>query len=69
MQSDIHIEEFYSDVGKVLLQLYNCFPRSNSVYVEDIAGQDQPDEFGLHSERHLGCFSAMILDLVVGTWF
>ncbi len=60
MSSDIHIEEFYSDVAKILLQLYNVFPRTSTIYVEDIAGKDTPDEFGLHSERHIACLSAII---------
>lgn len=57
---DLHIDEFYKDTGLVLLQLYGSFPRKTSVYVEDIAGDDNPDEFGLHSKRHLACFGAML---------
>jgi hypothetical protein len=30
------------------------------VYVEDISGADEPDEYGLHSKRYLACLSAMI---------
>lgn len=58
--SDIHIEEFYHDIGHILAQLYNNFPRPIHVYVEDIAGPDAPDEYGLHSERHMSCFASMI---------
>jgi len=58
--SDIHIDDFYKDVTKILLQLYSVFPRKSALYVEDIAGPDTPDEFGLHSDRHQACFSAMI---------
>jgi len=58
--SDIHIDDFYRDVAKILLQLYNCFPRKSTLYVEDISGPDTPDEFGLHSDRHQACFGAMI---------
>ena len=57
---DIHIDDFYKDAAKVLAQLYNSFPRKTILYVEDIAGPDTPDEFGLHSERHQACFSTMI---------
>ena len=57
---DIHIEEFYSDVAKILLQLYANFPKLSTVYVEDISGPDTIDEYGLHSERHLNCFAAML---------
>lgn len=58
--ADLHIEEFYKDAALVLAQLYAAFPRKTSVYVEDIAGADTPDEFGLHSKRHLACFGAMV---------
>ncbi|TQV67801.1 hypothetical protein FKG94_25060 [Exilibacterium tricleocarpae] len=58
--SDIHIEDFYKDVAKILAQLYGCFPRKSILYVEDIAGPDAPDEFGLHSERHQACFGTMV---------
>ncbi|MCG8612036.1 MAG: hypothetical protein MI864_16035 [Pseudomonadales bacterium] len=58
--SDIHIEDFCKDVAKILVQLYTVFPRRTSVYVEDIAGEDNPDEYGLHGDRHMACFGAMI---------
>lgn len=58
--ADIHIDDFYKDSARILLQLYNAFPRKSSVFVEDIAGPDQPDEFGLHSKRHMACFGAML---------
>ncbi len=58
--ADIHIEDFYKDTARILLQLYMLFPRKTSVYVEDIAGPDAPDEFGLHSPRHMACFGAML---------
>lgn len=58
--SDIHIDDFYKDVARILLQLYLFFPRPATLYVEDISGPDEPDEFGLHSERHQAAFSAII---------
>lgn len=58
--SDIHILDFYKDAAKTLLQLYKCFPRKDIVFVEDIAGPDDPDEFGLHSTRHQACFSSFL---------
>lgn len=58
--SDIHIEDFYKDVAHIFLILYRSFPRKTILYVEDICGPDQPDEFGLHSERFLSAFSAMV---------
>ncbi|MFE8071604.1 hypothetical protein QQM79_11160 [Marinobacteraceae bacterium S3BR75-40.1] len=58
--ADLHIEDFYRDTALILEQLYNAFPRKTSVYVEDIAGADNPDEFGLHSPRHMACFGTML---------
>lgn len=40
--------------------LYQYFPRPYTVYVMDISGYDEPDEYGLHSDRHQACFSTMI---------
>lgn len=58
--ADIHIEEFYKDAAIALVQLYNAFPRRVNLFVEDIAGSDQPDEFGLHSKRHMACFGTLL---------
>ncbi len=57
---DIHIEDFYRDCTRVLLQLYQSFPRKSAVFVEDITGPDTPDEYGIHSDRFQACFGAMI---------
>jgi len=57
---DIHIEEFFSDCTKILKQLYLAFPKKSNVFVEDIAGPDQPDEYGIHSDRSQSCFGAML---------
>ncbi|GAA5525989.1 hypothetical protein Maes01_02568 [Microbulbifer aestuariivivens] len=59
MLDDLHIHDFYRDAGRILLALFNSFPAPSTVYVEDIAGPDTPDEFGLHSPRHLACLGAM----------
>ncbi len=58
--SDIHIDDFYKDAAKILLQLYAVFPRMAAVYVEDISGPDQPDEYGVPDDRFMACFSTMI---------
>ena len=58
--ADIHVEEFYKDTAVALVQLYGAFPRRVNLFVEDIAGQDTPDEFGLHSRRHMACFGALL---------
>ncbi len=59
MLDDLHIHDFYRDASRILLALFNQFPAPATVYVEDIAGPDTPDEFGLHSPRHLACLGAM----------
>ncbi|GAB5449726.1 MAG: hypothetical protein Hals2KO_00540 [Halioglobus sp.] len=58
--ADLHIEDFYRDVAGIFLQLYRSFPRKVILYVEDVSGPDQPDEFGLHNPRFDACFSTMI---------
>jgi hypothetical protein len=58
--ADIHIEDFYKDTAVALVQLYGAFPRRVNLFAEDIAGPDEPDEFGLHSNRHMACFGALL---------
>lgn len=58
--ADLHIDDFYKDVAKIFLRLYSIFPRKTILYVEDISGPDEPDEFGLHHPRFEACFSAMV---------
>lgn len=58
--SDIHIDDFCRDAALILLQLYGVFPRRASLYVADIAGEDEPDEVGLHSDRHMACLGTML---------
>lgn len=58
--ADIHIDDFYFDIGLTLSRLYASFPKRCTIYVEDICGPDSPDEFGLHSDRFLSCFSALL---------
>lgn len=58
--NELHISEFYRDTARILALLYQHFPRPITLYVEDIAGPDTPDEFGLHSPRHTACLEAMV---------
>lgn len=58
--ADLHIDDFYRDVATIFLRLYAAFPRKIILYVEDICGPDQPDEFGLHHPRFQAGFSAMV---------
>ena len=56
----LHIEDFYRDAAKIFLQLYSVFPRKTILYVEDVSGPDEPDEFGLHHPRFQAAFSTMV---------
>jgi hypothetical protein len=58
--ADLNVENFYRDIAEILNILYASFPTRTAVYVEDIAGVDQLDEYGLHSARHLAGFYAML---------
>lgn len=58
--SDLHIDEFYVDAGRIVTTLYQVFPRPIELFVEDISGPDEPDEYGVHSNRHQACFGAML---------
>lgn len=58
--SDLHIDDFYRDSAHILLQLYRHFPRRELIYTEDIAGPDNPDDFGLPSDRHQACFATLL---------
>jgi len=57
---DLHIDDFCRDTARILLMLYKRFPVKTTLYVEDISGPDEPDEFGLHSQRFDACFSTLI---------
>ncbi|MGI9326483.1 MAG: hypothetical protein ACR2PZ_14770 [Pseudomonadales bacterium] len=58
--ADINIDDFYRDSALTLLRLYSSFPRPATVFVEDISGLEETDEFGMHSKRHLACFATLI---------
>lgn len=57
---DLHIDDFCKDTAKTLLVLYKRFPVKSALYVEDIAGADDPDEFGLHSPRFSAGFCTLL---------
>ncbi len=56
----IHIDEFYADAAQIIVSLYDVFPRPVTIFVEDICGPDEPDEYGVHSHRHLACFATLL---------
>lgn len=58
--SDINVDDFCKDAARALLFLYRAFPRPHTLFVEDLCGPDRVDEFGMHSDRHLACFSTLL---------
>lgn len=58
--SGIHIDEFYADAAKIIVSLYGVFPRPVTLFAEDICGPDEPDEYGVHSHRHMACFATLL---------
>ena len=57
---DLQIDDFYKDAASGLLMLYQAFPRKMALYVEDLIGREDPDEFGLPSKRHQACLGALL---------
>ena len=58
--ADIHIADFHRDCTSILTLLYRSFPRKVQLFVDDISGPADPDEFGLPSARHQACFATML---------
>jgi hypothetical protein len=58
--ASLQIDEFYHDASRILVSLFEVFPRPVTVFAEDISGPDDPDEFGLHSKRYQACFATML---------
>lgn len=58
--ADLHIDDFYGDAARILVQLFATFPGRELLYVEDLLGPGANDEFGLPSPRYRACFSAML---------
>ena len=40
--------------------MYELFPTKAPVYVDDVAGIDEPDEYGLHSPQYTAGFFALV---------
>ncbi len=57
---DLQIDDFYRDAAAGLLMLYQAFPRKITLYVEDLIGHEEPDEFGIPSKRHQSCLGALL---------
>ncbi|MFT4799259.1 MAG: hypothetical protein ACJAYE_000387 [Candidatus Azotimanducaceae bacterium] len=58
--ADINIENFYRHIAKSLHMLYTHFPTRAALYVDEVAGVDEPDEYGLHSPTYTAGFFAML---------
>lgn len=56
---DVHIDDFFSDTAVILLSGLQNFPAPQILFIEDICGPDDTDEFGLHSPRHLAALGAV----------
>ena len=58
--ADINVEYFYQDIAKILSILYASFPSKTAIYVDEVSGVDEPDEYGMHNTRYTACFYAML---------
>lgn len=54
--ADINIKNFYRHIAKILSILYESFPSKTPVFVDDVAGIDSPDEYGLHRPNYTAGF-------------
>lgn len=57
---DLQIDDFYKDAAAGMLLLYQSFPRKVGLYVEDLIGREEPDEFGLPTPRHQSCLGTLL---------
>lgn len=60
LMADINVENFYRHIAKILHILYTHFPTRAALYVDEVAGVDEPDEYGLHSPTYTAGFFAML---------
>jgi len=58
--ADINIKNFYRYIAKILSILYESFPSKTPVFVDDVAGIDSPDEYGLHRPNYTAGFFALV---------
>ena len=57
---DLQIDDCYKDAAAGMLLLYQSFPRKIGLYVEDLIGREEPDEFGLPTPRHQRCLGTLL---------
>ncbi|MEZ5597792.1 MAG: hypothetical protein R3E84_15640, partial [Pseudomonadales bacterium] len=56
----LNLDDFCRDVARALIILAAVFPRPRDLFVEDVYAAEDTDEFGLHSDRYLACFNALV---------
>lgn len=56
---NLNYEDFCADTARILITLYQRFPSKIELYVEDICGPEEIDEFGIHSDRHQRALAAI----------
>ncbi|MCJ8311808.1 MAG: hypothetical protein HRU38_06065 [Saccharospirillaceae bacterium] len=57
---DIHICDFYHDLSQIFKQLHARFPREDTLWLDGICGEDEVDEYGMHSKRYMSCFGTVL---------
>lgn len=57
--SDLNVDDFFKDAARTLVFLFGSFPTPTTLFVEDISGPDEPDEYGVHSKRYLAALGTL----------
>lgn len=57
---DLQIDEFYEDACRALLTLYRAFPRKTTLYLDELIGYREPDDYGLPCPRQQSCLGALL---------
>ena len=57
--SDLNVDDFFKDAARTLVLLFGTFPTPTTLFVEDISGPDEPDEYGVHGKRYLAALGAL----------
>ena len=58
--SDLNVDDFFHDAASALIALYQVFPRRKAIFVDDIIEPEEPDDFGMYSDRFLACYSTLL---------
>ncbi|MCQ4347793.1 hypothetical protein NGA35_10310 [Pseudomonas stutzeri] len=56
----LQIDDFYQDASRALLALYRVFPRRHTLYLDDLVGHHEPDEYGLPAVRQQSCLGTLL---------